>query len=431
MPDPLVNGGRDFPAGFAFGAATSAYQVEGGVETDWTLWERAGKTKTPCGRAVDHWNRFEEDFDLLLAAGLHAYRLSVEWARVEPEPGRIDDAALERYRAMLEGLRRRGVKAMVTLHHFTHPTWFHERSPWTAPASVEAFARFVRRVAEALRGTVDWWCTLNEPMLFLLGGFVDGQMPPGQKDLGAFARAAANLMRAHVAARAVLRELDPGVPAGIAHNVTAFAPLLARSPIDRYVSRSAHALHNHAVPRALCEGSLELHMPLLLRRREAIDGGRGSLDFLGLNYYTRVHVGAKLGPPWIQIRHLDPAGRGRTDLGWEWRPESLAALLEEMRRYEVPLYITENGIADAAGDRRSAFLYDHLQVLARALAAGADLRGYFHWSLMDNFEWLEGMGPRFGLYRVDFQTLARTPTPTVAWLKRVAETGILTPPRPP
>lgn len=416
---------RDFAASFAFGAATSAYQVEGGIENDWTSWERAGRTKTRCGRAVDHWNRFEEDFDLLEAAGLTAYRLSVEWARIEPEPGRIDEAALERYRAILGSLARRGIRAMVTLHHFTHPAWFHVKTPWTTPASVGAFARFARRVGEALRGLVGWWCTLNEPMVFLLGGYADAQMPPGVRDLDAFARAAANLLRAHAAARAALREVDPGAPIGFAHNGLALAPLRRWSLLDRVISHYADDLYNDAVPRALVDGELELEMPFLLRRRERIEGGRGSLDFIGMNYYSRIHVGAKLGAPWVQARYRDASGRGVSDLGWEWYPEGFAGLLARMGRWGLPLYVTENGLADASGERRNRYLHEHLRVLADALKAGADVRGYFHWSLLDNFEWLEGLGPRFGLFRVDFETLERTPTPTVAWIEQVARTGRL------
>ncbi|MGC4117385.1 MAG: family 1 glycosylhydrolase [Myxococcales bacterium] len=419
---------RDFPESFVFGAATAAYQIEGGIENDWTDWERAGRTKTPCGRAVDHWNRFEEDFDLLQAAGLSAYRLSVEWARIEPEPGRFDDAALAQYRRMLESLSRRGIRAMVTLHHFTHPRWFHARTPWIGPRFIDAFERFTRRVAQELKGLVSWWCTLNEPMVFLLGGFVDAQMPPAVKDLTLFADAAANLMRAHVVARAALSELTPGVPVGIAHNAIALAPLRRLSPIDRLVARSSHELYNHAVPRALTQGLLKLQMPGLLSRSVPIDGGRGSLDFLGINYYSRIHVGLKLGPPWVQVRYVDVAQRGLTDLGWEYHPEGFAQLLAEMRGYGVPLYVTENGLADAKGERRSWFLYDHLKVVRDLLREGADVRGWFHWSLMDNFEWLEGLGPRFGLYRVDLQTLERSATPTVAWLKRVAKTGELSTP---
>jgi beta-glucosidase len=419
---------RDFPESFAFGAATAAYQIEGGIENDWTLWERAGRTRTPCGRAVDHWGRWEQDFDLLESAGLNAYRLSIEWARVEPEQGRFDDAALARYRVMLDSLKRRGIRVMATLHHFTHPIWFHQRTPWTSSASVEAFVRFTRRVAGELHGLVSWWCTLNEPMVLLLGGFVDAQMPPGLKDFGAFGDAAANMMRAHAAACAALRELDPGVPVGIAHNALALAPLRAWNPVDRVIHRRAYQLYNHAVPTALTEGVLELDMPLLLKRREVIDGARGSLDFLGMNYYSRVHVGLKARPPWIQARYRDVSGRGLSDLGWEWFPEGFTALLEDLKRYRLPIYITENGIADERGDRRSWYVYDHLRVLCEAMRQGVDVRGYFYWSLMDNFEWLEGLGPRFGLFKVDFETLQRTATPTVAWLREVARTGRLATP---
>ncbi|MFN7135714.1 MAG: family 1 glycosylhydrolase, partial [Myxococcales bacterium] len=221
---------RDFPESFLFGAATSAYQVEGGIENDWSAWERQGRTKTPCGRAVDHWNRFDEDLGLLLAAGLRAYRMSVEWARIEPRRGEIDEDALAQYRRMLEKLKARGVRTMVTVHHFTHPAWFHAETPWTDARSIAAFAKFTRRVAEALKGLVDEWVTFNEPMVFLLGGYFDGQMPPGLKDVKAFADAAANILRAHVAGRAELNAADPGRPVGIAHNVMAFAPLVPFSP---------------------------------------------------------------------------------------------------------------------------------------------------------------------------------------------------------
>jgi beta-glucosidase len=419
---------RDFPESFLFGAATAAYQVEGGIENDWSRWERAGRTKTPCGRAVDHWNRWEEDFELLERAGLKVYRMSVEWARIEPEPGRFDDEALARYRRMLERLRDRGIAAMVTLHHFTHPLWFHERTPWSSPASVEAFARFTRHVAEALKGLVGWWVTINEPMVLLLGGYADGQMPPGIKDLKAFAAAAENLMRAHVAARAVLRELDPQAQVGIAHNCLATAPLRNWSPVDRQLAKSAFELYNHALPRALTDGELRLRMPLLLDRRVMIDGARGSLDFLGVNYYSRIHVGTSLARLGLKIAYRDVHGRGLTDLGWELYPEGLRQVLLGLSAYGVPLWITENGIADAGGARRSRYLFEHLGAVLDALRAGVDVRGWLHWSLLDNFEWLEGLGPRFGLYRVDFENLERTPTPTVEWLRKVIESGRLTVP---
>jgi beta-glucosidase len=417
--------GRDFPEGFLFGAATAAYQVEGGIENDWTAWERAGKTRTPAGRAVDHWNRWELDFELLAQAGLRAYRLSVEWARIEQEQGRFDDAALAQYRRMLERLHQLGIAPMVMLHHFTHPAWFHEKCPWTSPKSIEAFARFTRRVAEELRGLVGWYVTINEPMVLLLGGFADGRMPPGQSDLRLFGRAAGNILRAHVAARAVLREIDPAVPVGIAHNCMALAPLRGWSPIDRTLASSAHALYDFAVPKALTTGELELRIPLLLRHCERIDGAPGSLDFLGINYYSRIHVGAALGRPGMRIAYRDVNGRGLTDLGWERYPEGLAGILKALSAYGLPLWITENGIADDSGAQRNRFLHEHLSAVAEALRSGIDVRGYLHWSLLDNFEWLEGIGPRFGLYRVDFETLERTPTPSVAWLREVARTGQL------
>jgi len=201
---PSYSSAQRFPVPFTFGVATSAYQVEGGIENDWSAWERAGRLKDPqarCGRAVDHWGRYREDYRLARAVGARAFRISLEWARLEPEPGRFDGQALEAYRERLLAMRAEGLRPVVTLHHFTHPTWFHARSPWHRPESVEAFRRHARACAPLLEGLDPLLITFNEPMVLLLGGYLQGLMPPGLADGRACMAALENLVRARSWAR--------------------------------------------------------------------------------------------------------------------------------------------------------------------------------------------------------------------------------------
>ena len=179
---------------------------------------------------------------------------------------------------------------------------------------------------------------------------------------------------------------------------------------------------------ALSDGELRLQLPTLAQVKRTIEGGKGSMDYLGVNYYTRAHVRFLTKRPFLDYHFKDAHGRGLTDIGWEWYPEGFGFLLRACRRYGLPVWVLENGIDDRDGSRRARFIHAHLQELLRARAEGVDVRAYFHWSLLDNFEWLEAWGPRFGLYRVDRQTLARTPTPACEYFKRVATSRILTPP---
>jgi beta-glucosidase len=413
-----------FPPGFVFGVATSAYQVEGGIENDWSEWERAGKLKDPkarCGRGVEHWQRFFDDVKLITGAGATAYRLSLEWARIEPEPGQFDEAALKGYRARLEALKAAGVTPVVTLHHFTHPKWFHVSTPWHQPTSLVAWERYVRRCAELLSGLGAKVVTFNEPAVFLSGGYLAGLMPPGRQDGREAFLAMANIARAHVKAR----ELLPGIEVGVAQHLTDFVPLRKWNPLDQALARLADGNFNWALLEALTTGQLSVQMPGLSIGQTKIDGGAQSMDYLGVNYYTRTHLKFLAGKPFVSFEFKDVHSRGLTDIGWEWWPEGFGRLLRQTKKYGKPVWITENGLDDRTGTRRPRFLYEHWKELLQARADGVDVRGYLHWSLMDNFEWLEAWGPRFGLYRVDFETLERSPTPAVEYFRKVATSGRL------
>ncbi|MFZ5445095.1 MAG: glycoside hydrolase family 1 protein [Myxococcota bacterium] len=421
-----------FPPDFTFGVATSAYQVEGGIENDWSDWERAGKCKEKdarCGPSVDHWARFFDDVPLITRLGATAYRLSIEWARLEPERGRFDDAAWDGYRARLEALVKAGIRPVVTLLHFTHPKWFHVETPWHEPSSLVAWERFVRRAAELLQGLDVAVTTLNEPNVLLLGGYLAAAMPPGLADGRKAFAAMANLVRAHVLARQAIRErCGEAVPIGIAQNMLLFAPSRRWHPLDQALTRLADGNYNHAFLEALSTGVLQLQMPGFTAGKARIDGAERSTEFTGLNYYTRAHLKFVPRPPYVQFEFLDKHARTLTDIGWEWYPEGFGQILRQLKRYERPVWITENGLDDRTGTRRAQYLYEHWKELLQARADGVDVRAYLHWSLMDNFEWLEAWGPRFGLYRVDRETMARQWTPACSYFRGVATSRRLTPP---
>jgi beta-glucosidase len=420
---------RALPQHFLLGCSTSAYQVEGGIENDWAAWERAGRLRVPsetCGRAVEHWTRFEEDFEHLRALGATAYRMSVEWARLEPEPGRFDLDAFAQYRRMLDRLRAHGIEPFVTLLHFTHPPWFHAECPWHAEGgeSVQRFTRFAEQVSERLGEGVRFFTVLNEPMVWLAAAHLGGVIPPAVTGLGPLRRAMLALLRAHAAAyRALKRSRGSEVRVGIAHHMASIAADRPWHPLDRLAARVARHGLNRAFLDALTTGRLKYFPDLPLTDR--VPEAAGTLDFVGVNYYSRVFVRLEASALWGRSSPLafyeDRGVLGVSDLGWEIRPAGLTEhLLEVHRRYRLPVYVTENGLDDRDDSRRSAFLYDHLGATLDAVDRGADVRGYLFWSLLDNFEWLEGFGPRFGLLRVDRTTLAREPTRAAALFGEIA-----------
>lgn len=428
MSTPLV-----FPPDFTFGVATSAYQVEGGIENDWSVWERAGKLKEKdarCGRASGHWERFFDDIPLITGIGATAYRLSIEWARVEPKRGQWDDAALAGYRLRLEALVKAGIRPVVTLHHFTHPQWFHDETPWHEPSSIASWTRYALKCAELLEGLDVAVTTINEPEVFLLGGYLTGQMPPGIADGKKAFAMLANLVRAHVIARNAIIDRSKGRPVtiGVAQNVMVFEAKRKWHPLDHALARLAESNYNHAFLEALTTGQLRVQMPGVTAGKETIDGAARSMEFTGMNYYTRTHLKFITTPPFVNFEFVDRHRRGLTDIGWEYYPEGFGWLLRQMKRYEVPIWVTENGLDDRSGTRRPQFLYDHLRELLLARNEGVNITSYLHWSLMDNFEWLEAFGPRFGLYRVDFDTLERTKTPGAVYFEKLARGRVLVEP---
>lgn len=384
---------REWPP-FLFGAATSSHQIEGHQSNDWTDWETSGHGREPSGRATDHWHLWQDDLALFKSLGINSYRFSLEWSRIEPEPGQFDQAAIDHYRAMISWMRELGLTPLLTLHHFTFPRWVARKGAFLHPDAHEWFGRYVHHVVRQLGDLVDLYVTINEPLVLVVMGYLIGLWPPGGHGFGRALRLIRRLLDAHRIAYRAVKSARPGAWVGLAHHLIAFHPW-SRLPWDRATSRLLSYLMN--------DRFLNMVGP--------------DQDFIGVNYYTRQygHLTGGLHP--IQSRPGLPV----TDMGWEIYPSGLLEVLRQVGRFERPILITENGIATEHDPERSTFIRDHLTAVATAQQEGLDIRGYFYWSALDNFEWAEGYRPRFGLIDVDYDTLKRSLRPSAAVYRAIIE----------
>jgi beta-glucosidase len=418
----MIERNINFPDDFVFGSATAAHQVEGdNVHNDWWAHEHAADTNAiePSGVACDHYHRFADDFRLLQLLGHPAHRLSIEWARLEPEDGQIQAAELDHYRRVLEALRELQIEPWVTLHHFTLPLWFAQRGGFTRVENVPAFGRFVELVARRYGDLVEHWCTINEPTVHAEMGHRFAYFPPRLADGGGAADVLANLFRAHTAAaEAVRAHARRTAHIGITLAVTAHEPLRKDSAADREMAALRDAETNGASFAALRSGVFSYPG----RAPQEIPGLKKSSDFVGIQYYSRMRYDGESGGP-------APADHDRTlsQMGWEVYPEGFAPLLQRAATTGLPVYVTENGMACDDDRIRVEYIADHLAALDQARRAGANIRGYFYWSAMDNFEWNFGYGPKFGLIAVDRTTLTRAPRPSAYFFRDIIHDRKLTP----
>jgi len=395
------------PADFLLGSATSATQIEGGDRNNtWFKWCEAGHIKdgTSCVRAADHWNRVEADVRLLAGTHQQIYRMGLEWSRIEPRDGVFNDDAILHYRNELSLLLESGIRPMLTLLHFSIPLWFADLGGFLNPQCVTYFERYVRYVVENLGDLVQDYATINEPNLYAINGYWFGLWPPGQKNFRRSMKVAANLARCHMKAYKLIHELrDVGqfiTPTYVAavHNLIEFVPLRPRKA-DHVAARVLSYLYQSAIVHAFTTGRF---LPPLgfsgLFSRQLL------ADYMGINYYTRLASHAK----GFQFEPLP--GTPRNDLGWEIYPEGLKKVCRWSHNHHtaLPIWITENGTCDAADAFRTEFIYDHLKAISELIEEGIPVERYYHWSLMDNFEWLEGESGRFGLVAVNFETQERT-----------------------
>jgi beta-glucosidase len=421
---------------FLWGAATSSHQIEGyNDNNDWWAWESLGKIEKGerSGACTDHRNRFRDDLKLAADLGLNSYRFSVEWSRLEPQEGHWNQEAFDWYFELIEECERLGLVPMLTLQHFTLPLWMAEQGGFSSARAPELFARMTRQVVERLGSKVALWCTINEPMVMTVGSYLGQFMPPAVYAPDKARLACHHLLKSHVMAYDLIhREIpksksrwkDIPVQVGIAHNVIDFVPDRSWNFVERWLSERFHQFYNLSWLDAVTGKTQRFGFPFLMESapivHEAV--GRLTADYLGINYYTRARV--KFTPNWKGLP-IDVAfareGELASDVDWPIYPQGLQKMLKIAGGYQLPIYITENGIADRNDELRSGYIRDHLREMARASQNGIDVRGYYHWSLLDNFEWVKGFEPRFGLYQVDYSNFERTVTHSARFYQEMIE----------
>jgi beta-glucosidase len=419
-----------FPDGFLWGTATSAHQVEGGnSNSDWWEWEH--RPGSPCrdlsGAAIDHYNRYPADIALLAGLGFNAYRFSVEWARIEPAEGVFDQAELDHYIAMVGETREHKLVPMVTLYHFSLPTWVAAKGGWLSDETPKLFARYVRRVVEAFGDSVEWYCPINEPGVVSFGGYMGALgFPPGLHGVANWKAASKRLIEGHRLARAAIKAIRPGSKVGLANSMQEWESNAGGRPIIEYARRQAEDVFLEAA---------------------------GEDDFIGVQTYSRTRIDLPRPIGWLSRAALaigpierlvvsttirrqtagnNPTFDGRdgirrTQMGYEYRPEAVAATVRRVAELlpGKPIVVTEHGVAASDDAERIEFITRGLQALHPLIGEGIPLLGYVHWSAFDNFEWVLGYSMEFGLIGVDRETQEREPKPSASFLGEIARTNRL------
>ncbi|MFH0937404.1 MAG: glycoside hydrolase family 1 protein [Candidatus Daviesbacteria bacterium] len=379
-----------FPEGFLWGTATSAHQVEGNnINNDWWDWEQKKQPEGKrSGQACDQYHRFEEDFKLAKSLNQNAHRLSIEWSRIEPKEGEFDPSEIEHYKKVLKSLKDKGLTVMLTLHHFTIPLWLAQKGGWENFRAPYYFQRFVKRVVPELKEYVDFWITLNEPEGLVFCDYLEAKWPPQKKSKWAALTSSWNLIRAHKKAYKSIHQLVPQAKVGIAQNVQSYS-----------------AYHKHSLREQIGVIISDLSSNHLFYFFT-----KGYHDFLGVNYYFhyRLKEDGGLIP---EIANVMSYEKDVSDMGWEIFPEGMFDILTDLSD-GLPIYITECGIATTNDDRRIRFLMLYLQEVYRSIKAEVKVKGFFYWSLLDNFEWTDSFDPKFGLVEVDFETQERIVRPS-------------------
>jgi beta-glucosidase len=392
-----------FPDGFLWGTAISAYQTEGNNKySDWWNWERSHKNIQNSGRATDHYNRFKDDFDLAKNT-LHnnAFRLSIEWSRIEPKRGQIDKKEVEHYRKVLSYLKNLNMVTFVTLHHFTSPNWFTKSGSWLNKDNLKSFSNYTYICADNFAGLVDFWSTVNEPNIFTACSFLYGYWPPQKRSLLSLIKACRNVAKANNSAYKIVHKKIPDAKVAPVINMLSFK---SDSLIDQPLLPISKWLYNNSF----------LHLT------------KYHFDYLGINYYTQHTVKWKhlFQKPLTYSEVMGMYMGKRRDIARGTYPEGIYQVTKDAWvKYKKPIYITENGYFGKKDINRRRFLINHLSWLNQAIKEGVDIKGYFYWSLMDNFEWHLGKGIRYGLFKTDYKTFKRIPRKSAYLYSKIAKTN--------
>lgn len=377
-----------FPEGFFWGSAASAYQVEGGIyNNDWADFCRAGKINdgSMCQLGPDHYHLYEKDFDIAENLNQNAHRFSIEWSRIEPREGHFDKKEIEHYRKVLRALKKRGLEPFVTIYHWPVPKWFAKKGHWHGNRdAVKDFTRYGEYVARELCNEVKYWVTINEPAIYTLNSFFTGVWPPEKKSIFTAKKVYDKLIKSHKILYELIHGYYPSgkVEVGVAKNNTYFEAYQ-----NKWMNKAVKKWADHFWNQYFLEE---------IRRYQ---------DFIGLNHYFHNRIKFNWLRPSKSFNQNE--NKETTDMGWEIYPPAIYHCLKDLKKYNLPVYIFENGLADAEDKKRADYIRNYLRYVHRAIQEGVDVRGYFYWSLLDNFEWKEGYSKRFGLVDINYRTLER------------------------
>ncbi|MBI5448948.1 glycoside hydrolase family 1 protein [Candidatus Gottesmanbacteria bacterium] len=378
-----------FPKHFFWGTSTAAQHVEGKrTPNDWSRWEAF--VRRFSGRACEHYARYKKDFGLAKKMNTNAHRFSIEWSRIEPSEGKFQVSAIRHYRNVLLSLRRLNIIPFVTLHHFTNPLWFSEKGGFEKHENIAYFERYVERCVKEFGDLTEYWITINEPTVYLLKVLCGiGIWPQKRRGLRSAVRIFTNLSKAHNRAYLRIHAVERTAHVGAAHQVISYYPW-PYTVTNRLLTRVLHFVVNTLFWRWT----------------------RGHHDFIGINHYFHnpVSLARVMRQPKTNQQLLEMISGNGKSFGWNMKPEGMyRVVMDAAKRFRKPIIITEHGISDPGDRNRQKYLVRTLEYIHRAIAEGADVRGYFHFSLMDNYEWHLGFTPKFGLYKVNFRTQERTP----------------------
>lgn len=383
----------EFPKNFLWGTATAAYQVEGNIINDWST------DKLDAGKASDHYIKYEEDFKFLKNIDNNVHRLSIEWARIEPEKGKFNLKEVEHYKKVLQSLKDKNIIPMITLHHFTNPTWIAKKGGWANLETIKDFSDFVNFIMDNFSEYTDYWITVNEPNVYAFRSFDSGEWPPYIKDRKKALQVMGNLIKAHAEAYHIIHKKDKDSKVSFSHHIAIMHPQNKFNPIDHIATSFVNNTFNEAFFKSITTGELKISIPGVEGVDEPYnDKLKNTLDFIGFNYYTRWMInwkGEQKVKDNVEV----------TDLNWEIYPQGMYEALELVNKYakplNIPIYITENGIADEKDTKRSKYIKTHLFEIWKAIQNGINVKGYIYWTLMDNFEWADKYRPKFGLMTID------------------------------
>lgn len=417
-----------FPKNFLFGFGTSEYQISGAdncPDSNWAHYEKQKKKngkdclEFKSGKACDHWNVYKKDIALLKQFKINSYRFSIEWSNIEPQEGVFDRAAIKHYHDLFDLLKANNITPFVTLHHFTHPQWFENLGGFEREKNIQYFVRFCKVVFNEYKNKAKYWVTFNEPGVYVFQGYMRGVYPPGKTNTQLAGKVTRNILRAHVNTYNVLRAMEPSkekAQIGIVHNITQFEPFNQNNKLEKTITYYLNHTFFEAVLDFFKTDKYKFKVPIFFANvKYEYKDAKSTLDFFGLNYYSHVLVSWKSKKP--QYRD----GEIATDMPYGIYAEGMYRAINQASKIGVPIYITENGIADAKDNRRELFLKQYLYAVSQAIKDGYDVRGYFYWSLLDNFEWDMGYDLKFGLFEVDLKTRERKLRKSGLYYKQVLE----------